>query len=279
MKTLEAAMTTMTQGRARTLAWSVQITRATDGVVVRYVSGSRDITLDGDAYEAAPGFTVSSITATLGFNVDTLELTVLTSSDLEKADFYAGRWNNARVDFNQYNWANAAAGFIPWPSYRIANVKPIRGGFVLELRDLRQLWRQDYTLSTGKTCQNRLGDARCQVNLASFTVPFTVTGVTSRGVFTCSGLAQAADYFTEGSLTFDDGRYEDLPLFIMDHATGGVITLGVQLIEDIVVGQTGTITAGCLKRREDCRDKFSNILNMRAPGLDAPTIAHLAGEE
>lgn len=278
MKTLSAGMLQHLATRTTTLAWMIKITRE-DGVVFRYVSGNEGIILNGETYQAAPGFSVSSLTSTLGFNVDTLELTVLANSDLEKADFLAGRWNNAQVDFNQYNWADPTDGFIPWPSYRVANVKPFRGGFVLELRDLRQLWRQDYTLTTGKTCQNRLGDSRCLVNLASFTFAFTVTSVQSRTRFTCSALAQTTDYFTEGSLTFADGRYEGLPLFIMSHSSGGVITLGAQLIEDVVVGQTGTITAGCLKRREDCRDKFNNILNMRAPGIDAPTIEELAGGE
>ena len=276
MKTLSGGMATMVAGLARTLGWCMQITRK-DGQIYRYVSGAADITLGGNLYTAAPGFSVSNITCTLGFSVDSLEMTVLAYTDLVKADFLSGRWNSARVDFNQYNWADASHGFIPWPSYRVANVRPILGGFVLELRDLRQLWQQDYTLTTGKQCQNRLGDSRCTKVLTSFTHAFTVTGVTSRSVFTCSGLTQAAGYFDNGVCRFGVGLHSGLDLLILSHATGGVITLAAPLVSDITVGQTGNVIAGCLKRLEDCRDKFNNIINMRAPGVHAKTLEELSG--
>lgn len=278
MKTLSANMQTHVESGSTRLAWAATFTRR-DGVVLRYVSGSRDITLDGNAYLAQPGFNLSSITCSPGSGVvDTLEITVLPSDAVERLDFLTGRWFGARVEFNQYNWSSSSDGFIPWPTYRVANVKPIDGAFVLELRDVRMLWRQDYTLTTGKTCLNRLGDDRCGVNLATWTEVCEVTAVTNRRTFTID-LAEAADWATEGLLTFADGPYADLPLWIADHATGGVITLAESLVQDIVVGQEVSVIAGCLGRREDCRDKFDNILRMRAPGLDAKTLEQLTEEE
>lgn len=274
---LSAGMIASLATRQTRLAWCVTLTRR-DAQVFRFVSGASDLVVSGDTYSAAPGFVVSSLTCTAGFEVDTARLTVLTTDDLVKADFLSGRWDGCRVDFNQADWKTPANGFIPWPFYRVSDVRPILGGFELELRDGRQLWRRDYTLSTAKTCSNRLGDARCTINLATYTFPFTVTSVTSRSQFTASALAQAADYFSEGYLTFDTGFYAGLPLMIVEHDTGGVIKLGESLIDDITIGDTGDITAGCLKRREDCRDKFNNILNMRAPGIDAPTAEELVGQ-
>lgn len=276
MKTLSGGMQTRVAARDASLRWAVQFTRR-DAQVFRFAAGRRSITIGGNLYDAAPGFAVSSLTCTAGFEVDSAKLTVLTNDDMVKADFLTGRWDGCRVDFNQYDWANAANGFIPWPFYRVADVQPIDGGFELELRDGRQLWRRDYTLSTGKTCRNRLGDARCGVNLATFTFAFTVTAVASRAQFTASALAQAADYFTEGYVVFSSGFYAGLKVMILEHDAGGIIKLGESLIEDVVIGATGTITAGCLKRIEDCATKFSNILNMRAPGLHAGTAAELVG--
>lgn len=280
-KTLGAGMIAALATRQTTLAWTVKFTRR-DGDVFRFINSTRDKTIGGFIFSAAPNFNVSSLTCTAGFEVDTAKLTVLTNDDMVKADFLTGRWDGCRIDFNQADWQTPANGFIPWPYYRVSDVQPIDGGFELELRDGRQLWRRDYTLTTGKTCQNRLGDARCGVVLAgspvTYTFPFTVTTVTSRSQFTASGLAQAADYFTEGLLTFDSGFYADLPLMVLAHDAGGVIYLGESLIDDIANGSTGFIVAGCLKRREDCRDKFDNILNMRAPGIDAPTAEELVGQ-
>lgn len=276
MKALSSTMLDHIEGGSTRIGWAAKFTR-TDGLVFRYVSGRRTITLDGDSYEGMPGFDISSITCTLGYSVDTLNLTVLSTDDLMRADFLAGRWWGCVVELSEYCWSIPAAGVIPWPKYRVANVVPIVGGFVLEMRDLRQLLLQDYTLATGKTCQNRLGDSRCGVSLSDYSFTFEVTSVTSRVQFADSALAQATDYFTMGELRFDTGLHAGLPLLVRQHNTGGVFYLAVPLIEDIVVGQTGTVVAGCLRRLEDCRDKFDNVLNMRAPGLHAPTSQQVAG--
>ena len=276
MKTLSAGMDAHLLTESSSLSWAIEITRA-DLEVFRFTSGTRNATIGGDLYLAAPGFSVSNLTCTLGFQVDTLEITVLTADSMTKSDFLSGRWDGARVEFNQYNWADTTDGFIPWPFYRVSDVTPILGGVKLELRDGRQLWHQDFTRATSKTCPYRLGDAKCGKNLTSFTHSATVTGVTSRSTFTCSGLAQAADYFSEGTARFDDGLYAGLDLLIRDHDTGGVITLAVPLIEDITIGQTLTVIAGCLKRRdEDCVTKFDNVLNFGGHP-DAPTVEKLAG--
>lgn len=275
---ISAGLQASLAARRTHLAWSVTFTRR-DSQVLRFCSGTRSKTIGGNLFQANPGFTVSSLTCSRGTNIDTLELTVIASSAVEQLDFLTGRWFGARVEFNQFDWATPTDLFLPWPTYRVADVQHRDGrSFVLQLRDIRMLWRQDFTLTTGKTCQNRLGDARCGVNLATWTEAFEVTAVTNRRTFTID-LAEAADWATEGLLSFGDGPYEDLPLWVADHATGGVVTLAEALVQDIVVGQTGTIIAGCLGRREDCRDKFDNILRMRAPGLDAKTVEQLTEEE
>jgi uncharacterized phage protein (TIGR02218 family) len=277
-KTISAGHTTMIATGAIKLAWCVKFIRK-DAQEFRFAAGSRTITLDSEVYDGAPGFMVSSLTCSAGFSVDTAELTMLTDSDLVKADFYAGRWDGCRVEFNQYNWSAAADGFIPWPFYRVSNITPIIGGFVLELRDGRQLWQQDFTRATGKTCPYRLGDAKCTKVLTSFTHTFEITSVANRAQFTDSALAQDADYFTEGEVIFDDGLHEGLSLLVKEHETGGVIKLAVPLLADMVVGQTGVIIAGCLKRRdEDCKTKFNNVINFGGAGVDAPTVEELVGQ-
>lgn len=280
-KTLSAGMQAHVAGRTKSLAWAVKFTRA-DGDVFRYVSARRAVTLEGELYTAAPGFDLSSITCTLGFDVDTLKLTVLTTTDLEHADFLAGRWYGARVEFNQYNWADPTDGFIPWPTYKVADVRRVLGGFELELRDLRQLLRQDYTLTTGKTCVHRLGDALCQVDVAgSYTYAVTVSAVASRLVFTVTGLGQPAGWCVGGHITFDDGLYAGMPLLVSGQTAGGEITLaeGDRIVESVVIGQTASITAGCRKRANlDCESKFGNIINFLG-ARHAPSSSRLAGSD
>jgi uncharacterized phage protein (TIGR02218 family) len=281
---LSGGMVASLATRRTRLAWAVTITRV-DGAVFRICGGTRNKTIGGNLYTANPGFTLSSISCSQGANVvDTMELTALPSSAFEKLDFYTRRWFGARVEFNQFDWAVPADGFIPWPVYRVADVTPQDGAFVMQLRDLRMLWRRDWTLNTSKECQWRLGsivgDFGCRVDLAPFTFPVEITSVGSaRRIFTDSALAQVAGYFTEGLFIPDDGPHAGMPQLILDHATGGVITLAEPLLEDLVVSQTGTVIAGCLGRLEDCRDKFDNVRRMRAPGVHMSTIDRVASSE
>lgn len=286
-KTIPAGIQATIAGGTTRLAWAITITRA-DGQVYRYCSGTRNKTIGGQAFVASPGFTVSNLTCTEGASVvDTLQLTMLAQDDLQKVDFLAGRWNGARVEFNEFDWSDPSLGLIPWPTFRVSDVQPIAGAFVLELRDVRVMWGHNYTLYTGKECQERLGNVRvtqngtfgCQVDLAPFTFAFEVVSVSSARRQFVIDVAQPADYFTEGYLVWDTGQHiqAGMQQLIRDHATGDVVTLAVPLLADVTVGMTGEIVAGCLKRLEDCRDKFDNLPNMRAPGVHAPTVEELVG--
>jgi uncharacterized phage protein (TIGR02218 family) len=122
------------------------------------------------------------------------------------------------------------------------------------------------------SCDAVLGDARCGVNLAALTVSGDVTTATSRRSFTDSGLAQAAGYFTGGTVTFTSGLNDGVAVEVKDHDTGGVISLQLALPFDLTIADTFTITPGCDKTKAMCISKFSNIVNFRGfsfvPGTD-----------
>lgn len=273
-KTIPVGLLAPFNARRTALVWAATFRRP-DGEVFRYCGGTRNKTISGELFTASPGFTVSNITCTEGLEVDSLKFTLLRTTDVEKAAVLAGRWMGTIVEFDQFDFRDPSLGVIPWPTYRVSDVQPIVGGVEIELRDLRQLWRQDTTLYTGKTCQNRLGDARCTRDLTGYTFSAAVTSVASRRVFTASSLGQAADFFGNGLVTFDDGIHADLPIRVQEHEAGGVITLAWPLLVDLLPGDTFVIVAGCWGRLEDCRDKFDNVLNMRAPGLHAPLVSEV----
>lgn len=267
-------------GPVKALAWTIRITRL-DGVVLRYTAGMDSATIDAAVYLAAPGFNISTITCTLGFGVDSGEIKFLTTDDMTRAQFLAGRWRGAVVEVNQYNQDDATQGFRPWPKYRLGNATPTQDGFTVELRDLRQLMLQDNTRHTGQECPYRFGSPLCTKDKALVTFPFTITSVQSLRRFTCSALANGsvADYYVNGEVYFDDGPYGNLgfPLWVLEHTAGGVITLAVPLYAGIaVVGQTGEIVAGCLKRKqEDCKVKYNNVINFG--GQEGVTTAQIVG--
>lgn len=105
---------------------------------------------------------------------------------------------------------------------------------------------------------------------------FTVTGVTDHDTFAISvDESRAVDgWFDGGVLVFDEGPNHDKGFEVKTWTnSGGAVNLYLPVGFDITIGERGRIYPGCDKSLATCRDKFNNLLNMRAepylPGNDA----------
>jgi uncharacterized phage protein (TIGR02218 family) len=263
-----------------TLAHLLKITR-TDGAVYAFTSADADVTISGASgnvtYLSAPGMDVSSIAISAGFAVDNLELTTLDDgTTFTRADVLTGKWRNAAFTLSRYNWQAPADGVDVLMAGTVGEVTINRTSVVAELRGLQQYLQQPIGSVSSKTCRARLGDALCTEALGPWTVTGTLTSVTSQQVFTDSTRAEAADYFTEGLITFTSGACAGLSAKVKTHAAGGVLTLALPVILQLVAGDAYSLVAGCRKRlAEDCAAKFNNVINFQGephlPGVDALT--------
>lgn len=259
-----------------TLAWGLKITR-TDAAVYGFTSHQVDITVSGTLYKAGPGLDVQSLVSSAGYAVDNTELTILHDDDdtFTRADILAGRWDGAEFDLFLFNWAAPADGRDVVFAGNLGQVKPRRGAYVVELRGLQHYLNQPVGSVSTKTCRARLGDSLCGVNLASYTVTGTLTGVTSQQVFTDTARTEADDYFAEGVLTWTGGDNTGLSYRVRTYASD-TFTLAVPPVLPVQVGDTYSVHAGCRKRlTEDCVGKFLNGLNFQGephrPTLDSVT--------
>lgn len=273
MKTIDSGEQLLLSSGMTTLASALRITRR-DGLVLGFTSHDIDITISSQLYDSSPGVNVSSISGSAGFAVDNLELSTLDDGTVfDIADIFNGLWRNAEFLIFRYNWVTGnvvedlMAGTIGEASVRLSTI-------VIEMRGLQQYLQQPIGTVSTKTCRNRLGDARCGVDLYPYTFSGTVTGVTSNYVFTAAGLAQAADYFGEGLIEWLSGDNAGMQSKVRAHAGGCVITQSLPTFRPIQVGDTFSIIRGCRKRVVDCQG-FSNILRMRAephrPSIDKLT--------
>jgi uncharacterized phage protein (TIGR02218 family) len=275
MKTLPTALATHYAGGTTTLADLLKITRK-DGAVYAFTSASEDVTIGAQLYTSAQGLDISSIEVSAGLAVDNLELTTLDDGTLfTKLEVLSGKWRNAAFEISRYNWANPAGGIEVRMVGTIGEVHLNRGSIVAELRGLQQALQQPIGSVSSKTCRARLGDAMCTKSLTAFTFTGTVTSAANQQVFTASAMAQAADYFAEGLLTWTSGPSNGLTVKVKGFASGGVFTLSLPMLSAISAGHTFSVIAGCQKRLDDCRDKFSNVLNFQGephlPGIDQLT--------
>ena len=251
----------------------------TDASVFAYTTAQVDVEVDGLTYLAGPGLDIGEIASAAGMAVDNLELTILPDDDggtITRADLLTGKWNGAAFEIFETSFVDPSIGVNILKTGTLGEVRLDRGRFVVELRSLAQALQQPLGAVTSKTCRYRLGDAGCTLALGPFTHAGTVSAVTSQQVFTASALAQAADYFVEGTVEFTSGDNDGYTQKCKVFTSGKVFTLSLPMPYAIQIGDTFSAVAGCQKRlAEDCATKFSNVLNFggepHLPGIDALT--------
>lgn len=275
MKNIPSNLLAHYQSGTTTLADLLKITRK-DGVTLAVTSAMDAVTIGGQLYSSSQGLNVSSLEFSSDMSVDNLELTTLDDGSVfTHFDILSGKWKNADFTISRYNWANPSDGVEVRMVGTVGEISIERGKITAELRGLQQYLQQPVGIVSSKTCRARLGDFACTVNLIPYTVSGTITSVASASTFTASALAQAADYFSEGILTFTNGTLSGLAQKVKTHSAGGVFVLSLPMLVAPSVGNTFSVVAGCRKRLSDCSSKFNNVLNFQGephlPGVDQMT--------
>lgn len=282
MKTFDAPLAAMYALGTRTLSQAILVER-TDGAIYAYTTAQTPALINGVKYERS-GLALSDVVTAADMSVGNMDLVLVapTGAGFSRADIFGKLWDNARFQIFEYNRANPNGGKNPLVSGTFGQITIQRGAVVVELRDLMQYLQQPIGEVSTKNCRNRLGDARCGVDLGPLTVTGTLTSVTSNQVFRDSARTEDEDWFGEGLLTFTSGACEGFTQKIKTYDDDGTFTLSLPMFSAVQVGDTYEAIAGCRKRHDrtlanpsgasDCIDKFDNVLNFRGephrPGPD-----------
>lgn len=311
-------------------------------------------------YLASAGFKASNLQTSSALNVDTGEAQgILSSPSIIEADLLAGLWDYASVAVFQVNWANLTAGAVIERVGTLGEIQTDRGTFKAEWRGIMQAYQQNLGRIDSPICNAILGDARCAVDLALFTVTGTLEDVSADGMVlfdsartepgptgglsiidvtnanpgvvhlgsvtglfnglavtlsgivgptalngntivrslnttaytfslgidtsdtaiyppyvsggTCTPMGGDAGYFDFGVITITSGANAGLSREIKNYVPGQ-IALQLPFPYPLTGSETYTAVAGCDHSLATCRDKFANVVNMRAfpylPGLD-----------
>jgi len=264
MKATSAALKAHMALGSTTLAtcWKATLT---NGTVVCATSYDRDIVFDGRTYLATAAYTPSDVESSTNLAPDNLELEgFLASPAITDADIHSGVWDFAAVEIFQVNYRDLTMGRDRLREGKLGEVKGGRSMFRAELRGLTQAYSRRIVRLIQKECDADLGDSRCKVTIASFTVTGTIDSVASRRQFTDAARTEANEWFTAGKVTFTSGQNNGLSMEIKDSTSAGVFTLHEMMPFDIAAGDTYSMHAGCTKRKtEDCKNKFDNVVNHR----------------
>jgi uncharacterized phage protein (TIGR02218 family) len=266
MKSLGDGFAAHIAGGVTTLCHCWRVERK-DGTVMGFTDHSADLVIDGVTYKAATGFTATAIEDDLGLAVSNLDVDgALSSAAITEDDLNAGLYDGAAVRITRVNWQDPTQ-YVVLRSGTIGQVSRGETAFTAELRGLTAPLDQTAGRVFQRTCAWNLGDARCKIDLtaAANHGSGTVASVLSNFDFTASGLSSfASGTFSRGKITWTSGDNAGLEIEAKAFSQGSPnsrLTLFLPIPRAMQVGDTFTITAGCDKTIDTCRDRFSNAVN------------------
>jgi uncharacterized phage protein (TIGR02218 family) len=284
MRAIPDAMVAALASGVTTFAHIWRITRA-DGAVFGFTDHDQAMPFDALACEPMTGLSPGAIEKSIELSVDTASVTgALNSEAITEADLSRGLWDGARVDLYRVDWSDTTRRVHLFAG----NLGEVRRGvstFEAELRGLQAPLNVAVGRAFSRFCDADLGDTRCgkDISGSTFRGGGVVSVVTSPIAFRATGLSDYADgWFARGRLVWTGGGESEIASFI---SAGDEAEL--ELLDpapaSLMTGATFAIYAGCDKRFETCRAKFTNTLNFRGfphmPGNDAVQAGPVAGDK
>jgi uncharacterized phage protein (TIGR02218 family) len=262
MRTLNAAATTHLALQRTNLCMCWKITRV-DSTVLGFTDFHEDLFIDGLWYQSQAGMVrATAISGGSDLSVANADVeTVLDSDNIDREDLEAGLFDYAEVKIFLVNYLNPSSFQIKLLRGRLGEVSLEQQTANAELRSLTQMLQQ----RTGRThevaCSYELGDAKCGVSLAAFTVTGTVTAVINQHRIRDTSRTQAAGYFAQGKITFTSGNCAGLSMEIQTWTGGSEkhFVLSLDMPYPIQVGDAYSASPGCDKTYATCKGKFNNM--------------------
>ncbi len=287
MRTIPPTLQTKLASGVTTLCRCWRIVRR-DGAIQGFTDHDEDVVLGGLVCRAGTGFAGSEATAKLGLAVAGSEVSgALADDSLTEADLAAGRYDAATVEIHLVDWSEPALHVL-MATCRLGEVRREGAAFAAELRGLADRLNEESGRRYTASCSADLGDSRCAIDLEDETYRGTgaIAEFAGTSAFLASGLGDYDDgWFTAGRLQWTSGANVGLAVEVKRHRAddgGVVLELWQAMSEPLAEGDAFTVTAGCDKRFDTCREKFGNGLNFRGfphiPGNDFVTRYAVSGE-
>jgi uncharacterized phage protein (TIGR02218 family) len=256
-------------------AWAV--TRR-DGVVLGFTDHDAPLAFEGISFVASSGMSARAVEQTTGLSVDNSEAVgVLSDPAIREADIKAGRFDGAAVRAWSVNWANVEERRLVFRG-SLGEIERAGGAFRAELRGLAEALNQPSGRVYQRHCGAVLGSAGCGVDLTDpgFWIEADVISIERGTGFRLASESGHSDgWFTRGAIEILTGAGAgDVGLIKRDRQVAEVrlIETWDVLSAGLAPGDRVRLVAGCDKRGETCKVKFSNYSRFQGfpdiPGED-----------
>lgn len=235
-----------------------------DGTKMGFTSFDKDIVIEDYTFKAFGGMTPSAISSTSMNNVDNLDVDgYLYDDSITESDLQAGRYDDANVIIYEINWQDKPYSFSKCRIKKkgtLGKVTVDKGNFIAEVRGLTQPIQNNSNELFQPTCRAIFGDSKCKVNKEDYQQTGTVVSVISNTELMLSSIDSGV--YANGTIKFTSGLNENLEYEVKDNDSG-LVTLQLPLSYTVSAGDEFVITQGCRNIKEDCFEKFNNMINFR----------------
>ncbi len=248
-----------------------------DGVAYGFTDHDRDLTFDGQVFQAGSGMDASALESSTGLAVDNGQAVgALSAIGLTDADILAGKYDRAEVQQWLVDWTNPASRVQLFRGF-LGEIRRGSFAFEVELRSLAELLNQPMGRGYVPTCDRMLGDSKCRFDLGIdgiFAVEIAESEDARRIAFTDVSNKESG-WFARGYVRWLTGENAGVTSLIKVDLAGLVnreIELWEALRSVVNIGDRAELIVGCDKRAETCVSKFDNFLNFRG-------FPHIPGED
>jgi uncharacterized phage protein (TIGR02218 family) len=259
-----------------------------DGQSFGFTDHDRDLAFDAMTFKAASGLEASEAESLLGLAIGGGEVAGALQADaIREADIDNGLWDGAAIETWLVDWRDVTRRML-LDAGEIGDIRRRGEAFTAEVRSLAQNFDRERGRRYEALCSAVLGDAHCGVALANATrrAAGTSSAVSDAGAFSVAILPGfAVGAFTGGTVAFTSGGNNGQTFSVMSHTRTGaqeVIALWSPPVSALLAGDAVTMTVGCDKRFDTCRDSFANAPNFRGfphiPGNDFVMGYAVSGE-
>ena len=279
MKRLSKILQSIIESQSTDLVTCVRL-GGRGGNILRMTDSDFDLNFENSLYRSDITFTRSAVTQTATLEGGDTEINGIVSDETIAHQFRTGVYDEARAEVFLVSAGNPFAGEVRLVTGLTGSVKiDTTGRFEMEVKDIKRALTANIEDVYQPECRADLSDSLCTVDLADYTSNGSVSAVTEDRAFTAFsafGIMEMRaigddSWFAYGVLTWLTGNNAGVRVEVRSGSSTAFV-LAYSLPAAIEVGDTFSVYAGCDKRIETCRAKFSNVINFQGepdmPGDD-----------
>lgn len=248
-----------------TSVWCVRIVPKI-GSPIRLTTYPVDLKMSNSTiYETDSGYEQTSFISSTSINPASIDLTGFVGvSGITREQIASGIFDNAKVYIFKCNYLNPVEDYEPITSGFFGKTTLEDDKYVIQGMSLVDALNQSVERIYAPACYKVFGSqefAQCKKALGPLTVTGTITSVVDNYTFSDSSRSEALGYWNYGNIRFITGLNAGTkPIDIKSYGSGS-FSLFEALYYTPNVGDQYELIPGCGKSRDECRDKWNNVVN------------------